>query len=152
MDTTDERSALLEAFASFPSRLAAAARARAAEWRPIPAGEWGPNETVRHLIAVEEGVWRSRLARVAAEDDPHWAWTEPGLAPGFDGASLLEILSAFARARARTVAAVRALDDDGWARFGTHETYGVLDVAGLLRLANDHGEEHLEGLRQPRAS
>lgn len=140
------RDELVDALAGFPARLATAARARASEWRPIPDGEWGPNETVRHLIAVEGEVWRARLARVAAEDDPHWEWTEPGLAPGFDDATLLEILSAFARARARTVATVRALDDAGWARHGTHATYGVLDVAGLLRLAVDHDEDHAASL------
>ena len=42
----------------------------------------------------------------------------------------------FARRRAKTVATVRALDEAGWARSGTHETYGRLDVAGLLRLAD----------------
>ena len=62
-----------------------------------PRGEWGPTEIVRHLIAVEAEVWQSRLARVAAEDDPHWSWTEPGLAPGFDDAPLHAIVAAFAR-------------------------------------------------------
>ena len=52
----------------------------------------------------------------------------------------------FARRRAKTVATVSALDDAGWARFGTHETYGRLDVAGLLRLAIDHDEEHAASL------
>ena len=142
----DDRTALVETFAGFPTRLGAAARARAEEWRPIPDGDWGPNETVRHLIAVEEVVWRSRFARIAAEDDPHWTWTEPGLAPGFDGASLQEILAAFAAARAVTVATIRGLDDAGWARSGTHATYGRLDVAGLLGIANDHDADHLKGL------
>jgi len=111
------RDELVETFAGFPVRLAAVATARAAESRLVPDGGWGPSETVRHLIAVEDGVWRSRLARVAAEDDPHWTWTEPGLAPGFDEASLQEILAAFAASRAATVATIRALDDAGWARF-----------------------------------
>lgn len=142
----DERAEVLDTFATFPARLAAAATARAAEWRPIPDGEWGPNETVRHLIAVESEVHQRRLAQVAAKDDPHWDWTEPGLAPGLDDATLQEILSAFARARARTVATVRALDDAGWGRQGTHSTYGVVDVAGLLRLAIDHDEEHATSL------
>ena len=134
---------LVETFAAFPAGSPAAAKARVAEWRPIPEGEWGPNETVRHLIAVEDEVWRARLGQLAKEDDPHWTWTEPGLAPGFDDASLLEILTVFARRRAKTVATIRALDEAGWARSGTHETYGRLDVAGLLRLANDHDAEHL---------
>jgi hypothetical protein len=138
------REALVATFARFPDRLAAAA-AEAAD-RPVAPGEWGPAEVVRHLIAVEDEVWRSRLARVAAEDDPHWGWTEPGLAPGFDHAPLDAIVAAFAAARATTVLTVRALDDASWARHGTHATYGRLDIEGLLRLAVDHDESHLEGL------
>jgi hypothetical protein len=134
---------LVEAFAAFPARLAAAAKARVAEWRPFREGEWGPIETVRHLIAVEQEVHRARLAQVASEEAPHWTWTEPGLAPGFDDASLLEVLTVFARRRAKTVATVRALDEAGWQRYGTHDTYGRLDVAGLLGLAIDHDREHL---------
>ena len=143
------RDDLVEEFATFPARLAAAAKARVAEWRPFPEGEWGPSEIVRHLIAVEDQVHRTRLAQVAKQDDPHWTWTEPGPAPGFDDASLLEVLTVFARRRAKTVATVRALDEAGWARSGTHETYGRLDVAGLLRLAVDHDTEHLAGLAGP---
>jgi len=137
---------LIEAFAAFPARLAAAAKARVVEWRPFPEGEWGPIETVRHLIAVEQEVHRARLTQVARQEAPDWTWTEPGLAPGFDDASLLEVLTVFARRRAKTVASVRALDQAGWQRYGTHETYGRLDVAGLLRLAIDHDAEHLASL------
>jgi hypothetical protein len=57
------------------------------------------------------------------------------------------IVAAFAAARAATVATVRALDDAGWARFGTHATYGVLDVEGLLARAIDHDHEHLAALK-----
>jgi DinB superfamily len=146
--TAPNRAELVEAFAGFPERLAAAAR-RAAEdpaRQPTAPGEWGPAEVVRHLIAVEAEVWQSRLALLAAVHDPHWPWTEPGVAPGFDGKPLDVILAAFASARAATTATIRALDDPGWARSGTHATYGVLDVAGLLRLAIDHDEDHLAGL------
>ena len=137
---------LVEAFAAFPARLAAAAKARTAEWRPFPEGDWGPIDTVRHLIAVEQEVHRARLSQLARQEAPHWTWTEPGPAPGFDDASLLEVLTVFARRRAKTVATVRALDEAGWERYGTHETYGRLDVAGLLRLAIAHDKEHLSSL------
>ena len=140
------RDELMEAFAGFPARLAAAAKARVAVWQPFPEGDWSPIDTVRHLIAVEQEVHRARLTQVAREEAPHWVWTEPGPAPGFDDASLLEVLTVFARRRARTVATVRALDEAGWERYGTHETYGRLDVAGLLRLAIDHDAEHLASL------
>jgi hypothetical protein len=138
------RAELVESFAGFPDRLAPAARA--AVDRPVAAGEWDPSEIVRHLIAVEDEVWQSRLARLVIEDDPHWPWTEPGLAPGFETAGLDEVLAAFSAARAKTAATVQSLDDGGWARTGTHKTYGVLDVEGLLRLAVDHDAEHLASL------
>jgi hypothetical protein len=135
---------LVETFAVFPDRLGASALAAAD--RAVPAGEWGPAEIVRHLIAVEAEVWQARLARMAAEEDPHWSWTEPGLASGFDGSGLEEILAAFAAARATTTATVRSLDEAGWARHGIHATYGRLDVDGLLRIAVDHDASHLGGL------
>ena len=134
----------LEAFAAFPERLAVAADA--AEALPVPPGEWGPSEVVRHLIAVERAVWHVRFAQVAVDDDPQWDWTEPGPTPELAGVPLARTVAAFAEARGQTVAVVRAFDEAGWSRHGTHATYGVLDVAGLLRLAVDHDEEHLAGL------
>lgn len=139
-----DREALLEAFAAFPLRLGSAARAAAGA--PVTAGEWGPAEVVRHLVAVEREVWQARLAQVAVEHDPHWGWTEPGLEPSLDGASLDTILAAFEAARGTTHAMVTALDEAGWRRFGTHATYGILDVAGLLELAIDHDQEHIDGI------
>ena len=50
------RDELVETFAGFPDRFAAAARA-AADGGRSPDGEWGPSEIVRHLIAVEREVW-----------------------------------------------------------------------------------------------
>ena len=70
----------------------------------------------------------------------------PGPTPELEGSSLDHILAVFAEARHQTVATVRAFDEAGWARHGTHATYGVLDVAGLLRMAVEHDEEHLAGL------
>jgi hypothetical protein len=119
----------------------------AAAAKPTPFGEWGPSEVARHLIAVEDEVHVRRLRQIATDDDPHWTWTEPGLAEGFEGASLHEVLDAFVAVRAGTVRLVEPLDEAGWARYGTHATYGRLDVDGLLRLASDHDAEHLESLR-----
>jgi DinB family protein len=140
------RAELLSEIADFPARLEAGAIGAAASSHPA-AGEWGVTEHVLHLLAVESVVWQARLAQVAAEDDPQWSWTEPGHAPGFDGAPLSSILAAYAEARATTLSHVGLLDDAGWARFGTHATYGRLDVAGLLRLAFDHDEDHLAAIR-----
>ena len=138
------REELIERYASFPIRLADAARA--AEGRPVPAGEWTPAQVVRHLMAVEGEVWLSRLATLVAGGEPHWSWTEPGPLPGFDDASLDHVLGLFGRLRASTVDFLGMFDDAAWARTGVHATYGRLDVAGLLRLAIDHDEEHLRGI------
>jgi len=139
-----DRAALVDRFASFPDRLAAAARA--ADGRPVSAGEWTPAEVVRHLMAVEGEVWLSRLATLVAGGEPHWSWVEPGPLPGFDGASLDDVLGLFGRLRASTVDFLGMFDDAAWARTGIHATFGRLDVAGLLHLAVDHDAEHLSGL------
>jgi len=120
--------------------------AQAASTTTIAAGEWGPSEVIRHLVAVERAVWHVRFAQIAVDDDPLWDWTEPRPTPELEGASLDHILAVFAEVRGQTVATVRAFDATGWARRGTHATYGVLDVAGLVRMAVDHDEEHLQGL------
>jgi len=140
------RDELVETFAGFPDRFAQAARA--AETQPIAEGEWGPSETARHLIAVEREVWWTRFASIVEEDEPHWAWTEPGLEPGLDGVPLADILERFAAARARSVAILDSFDEAAWVRTGVHATYGRLDASGLLRIVTDHDAEHLAGLTE----
>ncbi len=135
---------LRDAYAAVGERLAGAAHA--AVDRPVAAGEWTPSDIVRHLIAVETEVWQPRLRQVIAEENPRWAWVEPDRWLGEPGATLDELLARFAAGRAETVATLDTLDDAGWARHGTHATFGVLDVAGLLRKALDHDEEHLAAL------
>ncbi len=135
----------LQRFAATPDRLRAAAE-RAG---PPPAVEWGATDVVRHLVAVERAVWQARLATLEHEIEPTWTPQEPGLAEDLEGATLEDVLHAFADERIRTVATVTGLDDAGWARAGNHSTYGLLDIEGLLRVAIDHDEEHLasvEGL------
>lgn len=140
------RATLISELAGFPERLDAAAIPASAE-PSTGDGEWGVAEIIRHLIAVEAEVHQRRQADLATLDDPRWTWTEPGVAPGYDDATIEEILAAFAAARAKTVATVNALDEAGWQRHGTHATYGALDAEGLIRLAIDHDEEHLAAVR-----
>ena len=133
-----------ERLAALPGRLAEAAR-RAPQAAPAP-GEWTPSEIVRHLIAVEELVWHVRLRQLATEEHPHWVWVEPGQWLGAPGAGLDDVLAAHAEVRATTLGILDGLGAAGWARTGTHDTYGVLDVAGLMAVAADHDEEHLASL------
>ena len=143
--TASSSRALLANLAGFPDRLASAARSAAD--RPTPDGEWTPEQVVRHLIAVESGVHQARLRDLATVAEPRWDWIEPGPWPEEPELGLGGVLARFAAHRATTLATIEALDEAGWARSGEHTTFGTLDVAGLLRNAVDHDEEHLRGLR-----
>ena len=142
----DRRADLLARLRAVPDALATAARAASPE--PPASGEWTPSDVVRHLIAVEEEVWQPRLAQLEAEDHPTWPWTEPDPWAGNPGAPLDELLAKYAAVRGRTMAMLDALDDSGWARTGTHATFGVLDVAGLMVRAIDHDDEHLRNFER----
>jgi len=89
-----------------------------------------------------------RLRQLVEEDEPRWPWAEPDRWPGSPGASLDELLSVHADRRATTTALLDALDDAGWERSGVHEVYGRLDVAGLMRRALSHDDEHIESLER----
>jgi hypothetical protein len=132
--------------AAFPGVLADAARAAPQE-SPEP-GEWTPIEIVRHLIAVEEEVWHRRIGQLRDEDHPRWRWVEPGQWLGTPAAGLEDVLAVHARVRSATLAMLDDLGPDVWARTGTHDTFGVLDVAGLMTVAADHDDEHLASLRR----
>ena len=138
------RDGLVARFAGFPDRFARAAKA--ADTQPFADGEWGPNEVVRHLIAVETEVHQARLADLATQDAPTWEWAEPGPWPGEPELSLDALLDRFAGLRAATRATLDTLDAAGWARTGTHTRLGMWDVEALVRNAVEHDAEHLAGL------
>ena len=139
-----DASAVRGRLAAFPAALATAARA-APQDPPAP-GEWTPSEIVRHLIAVEEEVWHRRLGQLRTEEHPRWRWVEPGQWLGAPAADLDGVLAEHGRVRSETLAILDGLGPDGWTRTGTHDTYGVLDVAGLMAVAADHDDEHLASL------
>lgn len=138
------RAGLLASLATVPDRLAEAARAARAI--PVPPGEWTVEQLVRHLVAVETDVHQARLRDLATVAEPQWSWTEPGPWPGEADLGLDGVLRRFADLRAETLASVGDLDEAGWSRSGQHATFGRLDVAGVLRNALDHDEEHIRGL------
>lgn len=138
------RSELRNRFVAGSGRVAAAA-AGGHEHAP-PAGGWTSAEIVRHLIAVETEVWHARFDQLAAGESPQWTSIEPRFDEGPEDRLLSELIAAFSARRDATVERVDGFDVDGWSRSGVHATYGVLDVAGLLRLAIDHDDEHIRTL------
>ncbi len=142
---TPEQRELRDALSALPARAAAAATALAPvspSDAPAP-GEWSAREVVLHLAAVDMEVWHARLDALVAEDVPSWPWVEPGRWSGPGDATFEGALAILRDARAATISRLDALDSAGWARRGRHATYGVLDVAALMRIALRHDEEHL---------
>ena len=144
---TAHRAELVRRLAAIPDRLAQAARS--AVGRDLPPGEWGPEEVVRHLIAVEDLVWHGRLRQLAAADRPTWAWVEPAPWQGSPDATLDELLARHAADRGETVAILDGFDDATWNRTGIHATWGEIDVAGLMVRAVDHDDEHIASFAEP---
>jgi hypothetical protein len=141
---TPDQSGLRDALAATPGRAAAAAISSPVSPDAAPApGEWSAREIILHLAAVEEEVWHARLDALEREDFPHWPWVEPGPWAGPGDETYLGALAIYSARRAATVARLDALEAHGWAHQGRHATYGILDVAALLRIALDHDEEHL---------
>jgi hypothetical protein len=141
---TPDQQRLRDSLAAVPRRAAAASAASSVPPDAAPSGgEWSAREVVLHLTAVEEEVWHARLDALASETFPHWPWVEPGLWSGPGADTFAGALAAFAARRVATVARLDALDETGWARTGRHATFGILDVAALVRIAADHDEEHL---------
>ena len=143
--TMTTRAERLEACASFPERLAS--RRPAAADKPAPTRANGvTTDVVRHLIAVESEVHQSPAPAGRCVEDPHGSGPSRAWRPGSrmrtcrrGSRGVRDRPGGHRSARPRA-------DEDGWARFGTHSTYGRLDVEGLLRLASDHDAEHLEAL------
>lgn len=146
MSDPGSRAALLAELAAFPARLTASARAAAG--RPVEDGEWTPEQVVRHLVAVERQVHQGRLRDIETQAAARWSWTEPGPWTGEPELDLEGVLERFVAARETTLETLAALDDVAWERAGTHETFGRLDVDGLVKNAVDHDAEHLGGLGQ----
>jgi hypothetical protein len=144
LSTAAERSAVRRRLVVVPDRLSVAAVAAAG--RPAPVGEWSPAEIVRHLIAVEEVVWHSRLRQLATADRPTWPWLEPEPWHGQPDATLDDLLATFAGLRAESVAILDGFNEAIWARSGIHATWGEVGVVELMNRAADHDDEHIASL------
>ena len=139
--TARRRAELVARFSATPARLASVAAS--ADGRPPADGEWSVPEIVRHLIAVDEIVWAPRLRDLRETVDPRWDWVEPRFDAGSPDRPLDVLLGAFAAGRRALVDGVSDLDPAGWARTGTHATFGLLDVTDILERVIEHDDEHL---------
>ena len=132
-------------FASAASGLDEAGRRR----QPA-VGEWCVNEIMAHLLHVETELFLPRLRRMATEDHPAFvAFTPEAWARGRDhGADVFEhSLSAFSRARAETLAFLRALSEAAGARLGVSSFFGPISLLQYATHIADHDVEHLRQMQ-----
>lgn len=144
--TPTERETLIRQYADGPARLRAAlARVpeAARKWRPAP-GEWSVHEVICHW-ADSETTSYSRIRYVLAEPDPLIVgYDQEEWARRFDYHALpLEpALAAVASVRAMTVALLRTLPEDAWARKGRHSEIGEYPAEKWLEVYAEHLEGH----------
>ncbi len=120
--------------------------------RPAP-GEWTAREVVHHL-ADSETMAHSRLRRVLADDDPviH-AYDENQFAARLHyDRPLGRSLETVRVVREASLELLELLDDDEWARTGTHTESGAYGVEAWLRIYAEHPFDHADQIRKARAS
>jgi len=122
--------------------------AQEASFRPAGQG-WTPATIVGHLSMVDADVWLPRIdLMVAGRVDatpPAFGWWEPDAER--TRACFAEVTADAAGARllaSRTALLhrLRELGDDDWTAQARHETFGLIDIEGLLLQVLAHDEEH----------
>jgi hypothetical protein len=120
--------------------------------RPAPS-EWTAREIVHHL-ADSETISTIRLRRLLAEDAP--------VIVAYDQDEYARVLrydrrweasfAVFAAVRAANAELLELLDEDDWARAGTHSEDGPYSIERWLELYAAHGHDHADQIREARAS
>ena len=107
-------------------------------------GGWSAHEHLAHL-ARHHDVFLERLRRVAAEEKPRFDRYRAGEDPGWPGWSALSTEEALARLkdlRARIIAWVDRLPDQGAARVGVHPLFGEQSIGEMLEFFLAHEGHH----------
>lgn len=143
---------ITEALTAAADHLAAAAAGLDdAQLRRRPAaGEWCVNEVMAHLLHVETDVFLPRLRRMAAEDRPVFAafTPEPWARERDHSADAFQTsLAVFARARAETLAFLRALPESSGQRLGLSGFFGPISLLQYATHVADHDVEHLRQMQ-----
>lgn len=138
---------LLPELEDMPRYLAgvAAVMSDEAACRPPAGGGFSLVEQAWHLADLEREGYGERIQRLLAEEGP--------VLPDFDGAriaqerdyrrrSLAEGVAAFAAARARNLARLRALEAAAWDRTGVQEGVGPVRLADVPRMMGEHDAGH----------
>jgi hypothetical protein len=112
--------------------------------RPGP-DAWSVGEVLHHLADAElhQSV---RLRQMLAGDEPVWAeWDEEAYAAtlGYDVRPAADALTLVLAMRHVNVRLLASMSPELWSRTAVHPSEGVVDVAGWVRIANDHLAAHV---------
>jgi hypothetical protein len=141
-----ERDGLIGRYAAGPARLRAALATvpePALKWRPAP-GAWSVHEVVCHCADSESNA-ALRIRYLAVEKEPlivgydQDAWARQ---LDYHAHPLDLALTTVEAVRANTVALLRRLPDEAWAREGRHTESGRYGAEDWLRIYAEHLEIH----------
>ncbi len=139
------RPALLVELLMSADRVITAAR----ESAPRPADEWSCATILGHLAQVDHEVWLPRIdVMVAAQQSgtaAMFTWWEPdstATAETHRDATVDDTSALLLASRTELLNRLRHLRDEQWAATAVHDTWGVIDVEGLMLQALAHDEEH----------
>jgi hypothetical protein len=150
-------SQLLDELEAMPDELERALRVVPADRRRWTPASWGgaPGETfsalghICHLRDIEVDGYHVRVQRLLDETRPSLVSLDGyqiARDRGYDSADAGEALSAFRKARARTVERLRGLSDAQLARSGDFAEYGDLTLRALVHYLRSHDVQHLAGI------
>jgi len=144
--------ALAEALAPSADHLAATAAGldEAQRRRRPAAGEWCVNEVMAHLSHVETELFLPRLRRMATEDQPSFVAFSPepwARERDHSGDAFAASHAAFMRARAETLAFLRALPEGAGERLGVSSFFGPISLLQYATHIADHDIEHLRQMQ-----
>ena len=121
----------------------------AAVQQPSTGNPWNPREIVGHLVDAER-AHRRFIEAVAAGNPPAKlenfdlnAWNAGRVAKRANQ-SLEELMAAYDEERAATIAVLRALPDDAWAKSADHPALGHQTVEYVARIIGLHERLHLQ--------
>ncbi|HEV2237519.1 MAG TPA: DinB family protein [Ktedonobacterales bacterium] len=132
-----------------PATLAALLRGLPEAWTTATEGvdTWSAHAVVGHLLSGDESDWipRARIILEHGEARPFDTFNRTAMFTKYQGATLDDLLAAFARLRAENLAALAALEitPDKLARKGTHPTLGAVTLAQLLATWVAHDLNHI---------
>jgi len=118
------------------------------------AEQWPPATILGHVSEVDEQVWLVRLdqmvtAHRTGEVPPTYDWWEPDAQRTAETYESWTVEDASARLMAQRITlltALRDLAESDWAARAVHETFGEIDVRGMVMEVLGHDEEHRASL------